>query len=240
MNKNNLEKFIEKYNLSGNIEAIKWIVSNKELSTICASDDKNVIVNISTNSIEIEDGEYNIFQTTLFRKMLNVLDNDITIKTKKEKTNTVLFLEDKKNKLRFALADPSVIPVAPKAKILPSPDLSIDISTEVMTAFNKAVSALSEEQSFEILVDEHLIPQIIFGKNKRVSNTNQIIINIDDKKHIKQVKSMRFSAEYLKNIFSVNKDFETGKLELSENGLLTLSFYNTNFTSIYYLFEIIN
>src|SRR5690348_13675127 len=61
MNKNILERFIAKYSLSGICDSVSWISDDAGLTTKFAPDSKSLVGFITTKGIEIEHGEYNVF-----------------------------------------------------------------------------------------------------------------------------------------------------------------------------------
>lgn len=98
MKKVSVNRFIQKYNLSGLIESTKWNVKGDTLTTQFISDDKSVLGNVSMTDFQFEDGDYGIYDTTKLTKMLSVLSNDVDITPSKyEGKVTALDLNDKEH-----------------------------------------------------------------------------------------------------------------------------------------------
>ena len=79
MEKNRINRFVQKYNLAGLIESVKWDVEGTTLSTSFISDDKSVLGTVTTTDFDFDGGSYGVYDTTKFTKMLSVLENDIDL-----------------------------------------------------------------------------------------------------------------------------------------------------------------
>ena len=105
----NLVSNIEKYYLNGNVESVKWNVSNKKLYVDFISPNQDLVGHIEFN-IDLEDGTLGIFNTNSLLKMLSILETDIVIKTEiKNKIPVRLSIEDSNFSLQYSLADPDII-----------------------------------------------------------------------------------------------------------------------------------
>lgn len=235
MEKVRVNKFIQKYNLSGLIESVKWNVSGNTLTTSFISDDKSVLGNVTMAGFDFEDGQYGIYDTTKLTKMLSVLSNDVDIKPSKyEGKVTAIDLKDKGTSATYMLADLSVIPVVPDLKQLPTFDVEIDIDSTFIDRFNKAKGALSDEKNFTFQCKDGS-GKIIIGYSK--TNTNRISIDVNCKCE-NDVNGISFSADFLKEILNANKDANSASLKISTQGLANLKFVVDNYTSEYFLVEV--
>ena len=235
MEKVRVNRFIQKYNLSGLIESVKWNVSGDTLTTNFISDDKSVLGNVTMAGFDFEDGEYGIYDTTKLTKMLSVLSNDVDIKPSKyDGKVTAIDLKDKGTSATYMLADLSVIPVVPDLKQLPPFDVEIDIDSTFVDRFNKAKGALSDEKNFTFQCKDGS-GKIIIGYSK--TNTNRISIDVNCKCE-SDVDGISFSADFLKEILNANKDASSASLKISTQGLANLKFVVDNYTSEYYLVEV--
>ena len=79
MDRQKLNGFIDKYSLGGNVESVKWIVSEKDMRTNFVSDDKTLLGDVKYKGIGFREGEYCVYTTSQFKKLINVLDTDIDI-----------------------------------------------------------------------------------------------------------------------------------------------------------------
>lgn len=235
MEKVRVSRFVQKYNLAGLIESVKWNVNGNTLTTQFISDDKSVLGNVSMAGFDFEDGQYGIYDTTKLIKMLSVLSNDVDIKPSKyEGKVTALDLKDKGASATYMLADLSVIPVVPDLKQLPAFDVEIDIDSTFIDRFNKAKGALSDEKYFTFQCKGGS-GKIIIGYSK--TNTNRISIDVNCKCE-GDVEGISFSADFLKEILNANKDASSASMKISTQGLATLKFDVDNYTSEYYLVQL--
>jgi hypothetical protein len=235
MEKVRVNRFIQKYNLSGLIESVKWNVSGDLLTTSFISDDKSVLGNVSMTGFDFEDGEYGIYDTTKLTKMLSVLSADVEIAPSKFNGKvTAVDLKDKGTSATYMLADLSVIPVVPDLKQMPPFDVEIDIDSTFIDRFNKAKGALSDEKHFTFQC-KNGVGNIIIGYSK--TNTNRISIGVNCKCE-SDVDGISFSADFLKEILNANKDASSASLKISTQGLANLKFNVDNYTSEYFLVEV--
>jgi len=81
MEKNRINRFVQRYNLAGLIESVKWDVTDETLETSFISDDKSVLGKVSTTDFNFKNGSYGVYDTTKLTKMLSVLSNDVDVDT---------------------------------------------------------------------------------------------------------------------------------------------------------------
>jgi|TARA_B110000444_G_scaffold122479_1_gene115234 hypothetical protein len=235
MEKNRINKFVQKYNLAGLIESVKWDVEGTTLTTSFISDDKSVLGTVTTTDFDFEQGSYGVYDTTKFTKMLSVLENDINLSTTKVEGKTVsLNISDKGTSATYMLADLSVIPVVPDLKQLPAFNVNITVDSTFITRFNKAKGALADEKNFTFECKDGK-GQIIIGHSN--INTNRISIDVDCTCD-GDVKPISFSADFLKEILNANRDAKTASLKISTDGLAHLHFELDSYISDYYLVQI--
>lgn len=235
MNKSILEKFIDKYNLGGTIEAVTLEASDDgSLSTKFISDDKSLIGFIKGNEIGIEEGVYPIYDTAKLRSLLAVLEEDIRVKVNKNgnKIFSLLF-GDGKTKVTFILADPAVVPKAPAMKKSVSYDLTISLDAKFISTFVRAKNALSEVNTFAIVTTKDNV-EIVLGHSSNNINKVTFAVEADQKKIIEPI---RFSAKDMRDILVANKEATAGKMEISESGLAHISFTVEDFEVDYYLVQ---
>jgi len=235
MEKNRINRFVQKYNLSGLIESVKWDVEGTTLTTSFISDDKSVLGTVSTSEFDFEQGSYGVYDTTKFTKMLSVLENDIDLSTiKVEGKTTSLNISDKGTSATYMLADLSVIPVVPDLKQLPNFNVDVTIDSTFITRFNKAKGALADEKNFTFECKGGK-GQIIIGHSN--INTNRISIDVDCKCD-GDISPISFSADFLKEILNSNRDAKAASLKISTDGLAHLHFEVDSYISDYYLVQI--
>lgn len=237
MEKSKLEKFITKYNLGGSCESVLFKSDGDTLSVRAISDDKNVLGEISVDDINFPEGEFGVYETKKLRSILSVLDDNITIKANVTNGKTTgLNLTDNSTKATFVLADASVVPQVPDLKKLPPMDFTITLDEKFVSTFVKAKGALSEVETFAVMSEgDDKTASVVIGHS--TLNTNRISITAKTDKSTKMAP-INFSANYLREILTANREITTGTLQVSSKGLAVASFDANGFVSKYYLVQI--
>jgi hypothetical protein len=237
MEKSKLEKFITKYNLGGSCESVLFKSDGNTLSVRAISDDKNVLGEVSAAAINFPEGEFGVYETKKLRSILSVLDENLTIKPNVTNGKTTgLNITDGNTKATFVLADSSVIPAVPDLKKLPPMDFTITLDDKFVNTFVKAKSALSEVETFAVISDgEDKVASVVIGHSSL--NTNRITVKANTDKAVK-IDAISFSANYLREILTANKDISNGTFQVSSKGLSVVRFDANGYTSTYYLVQI--
>ena len=63
MQKSKLDRFIQKYNLGGNVNSVKWKSNGDSLSTSFVTPDKSLLGNVKVSNFNFEDAELGVYQT---------------------------------------------------------------------------------------------------------------------------------------------------------------------------------
>lgn len=236
MEKSKLEKFITKYNLGGSCESVILNSDGDSLTVRAITKDKNLIVAISAEKLNLPEGRFAVYETKKLKSMLSVLDENIAVKTNTKNSKiTGLDMTDGTTKLTFALADPSVVSPEPDTKKLPPTDVIITLDEKFINTFIRAKSALNEIEIFTITSKgTDNTASIIIGKS--LNNTNRIELTVNTDKTAK-LEPISFSANYLREILNANKDMTSGALEVSAKGISTVKFTSNGVTATYYLIQ---
>ena len=190
---------------------------------------------VTVKDAKLDEGDYGIFDTKQLSSMLSVLGEGIDITTRKNNGKvTAIHLTDSNAKVDYVLADSAVIPIAPDLKQRPSFDIEIKLDQKVMNTFLKAKGALSDVETFTVLSDGDSA-QIVLGYSDM--NTNRITMDVETTKNVK-VNPINFSARYLKEIISANREAVSGVLKVSAKGLAYVKFGVTEYNTDYYLVQI--
>ena len=235
MEKQQLNRFVSKYNLAGLVESVKWESKDGSLTTSFISDDKSVLGSVTMKEFEGDNAEFGVYDTTKLSKMLSVLGNDVDFSISDIDGKAVsLKFKDKSTSVNYMLADLSVIPNVPDLKQLPNFNAEIKLDSNFISTFIKAKGALQDENNFTFTCKDKN-GSIILGH----SNINTNRINIDVECTCEgDVKPISFSATYLKEILVANKEATDATLKISSQGLAHISFSIDNYESNYYLVEI--
>lgn len=235
MNKTRVTRFIQKYNLAGLVESVAWVAADGKLVTRFISDDKTVLGEIQLDNFTQTTPDLGIYTTSTLTKLLSVVGEDIELDIQQIDGKAVnLFIKSDDTKVQFQLADLAVIPTVPDLKSLPEFDVNIQCDGKFIDKFIKAKNALSEVDTFTVLTEGGEL-KIILGYSN--VNSNRIVFSID-KNYSKEVKPISFSAKYLKEIFSANKEANSVTLNVSTTGLAHVEFKVDDFTSKYFLVEV--
>lgn len=233
MDKQLLERFISKYNLGGAANAINLVADDKGIHTKFITDDKSVMGKVMCSKLEIEHGEYGIYNTAQFRSLIGVLDDEIKVKVVKTKDVPTGFLfSDKNTKVTCVLASKDNIPVVPDLKNIPKFEVSVKIDEHFLNTFVRGKSALPDVDLFTLTTDGSKA-QIVLGYNEK-ANTNRVSIEVETEKNEK-IDPISFSAGYFKEMLMANKEMSSGTLKIASAGLAHASFVVDGFDINYYL-----
>lgn len=236
MEKSNINRFVQKYTLSGLVESVKWETKDNTLSTSFISDDKSVLGEVKYKDFNYDDQEFGIYDTSKLLKMMGILDTDIEFSVDDVGGKPVsLKLQDNLTHVNYMLADLSVIPSVPDLKQLPDFDVSIKLDSKFINRFIGAKGALSDENNFTFTYKDDKA-QIVLGYSSR--NTNRISIDVDCETEKDEVDPISFSAIYLKEILVANKEATDATLKISTEGLAHISFKVDDYEASYYLVEV--
>ena len=237
MNKNNLLKFIQKYSLGGLIESVAWNADGTKLSVRFISDDKTLLGEVEYNAYTSTPMSVGIYTTSLLKNMIGVLDNDLTLKVDKAGEKSVsLKLSSDETETSYQLADLGVIPPVPDLKAMPDFGISIDMASNMIDKFIKAKGALNDVDTFTIFTEGGDLKMAIGYSS---ISTNRVTFTAQ-KDYAETVKPISFSAKYLKEILTANKEATNAKLKVSTDGLSNVEFQIDDFVCKYYLVEISN
>jgi len=235
MEKQQLNRFVSKYNLAGLVESVKWESKDGSLTTSFISDDKSVLGNVTMKEFEGANATFGVYDTTKLTKMLSILDNSVDFSIQDIDSKAVsLKFKDGSTSVNYMLADLSVIPNVPDLKQLPPFNVQIKLDSNFISKFIRAKGALADENNFTFVCKDGK-SQIILGHSN--INTNRISIDVDATCE-GDVDAISFSATYLKEILVANKEATDATLQISSQGLSHIHFEIDNYESNYFLVEI--
>ena len=211
-----ISNIVSKYSLGNHIEQVKWIIEDKKLNINFINDSKNLVGFIKYNKdIGLN---YGIFNTSQLIKCLNILDGDILVEANTSKLN----LADTNYEIRFSLADPAVIPSVPSITNPSQFSVSFDINDEFITRFVKSKDALSELDTFTVETrDGFTGEELIFTVGTNITNTIEFAV---EAKINESFDPVPFNSNLLKEILKANRDYDSGEIRISKNGLLDAHF----------------
>jgi hypothetical protein len=232
MQKSKLDKFIQKYNLGGNVNQVKWVSKDNKLSTSFVTPDKSLMGSVNVDNFTFEDVELGVYTTDQLMKLLNVLDDDVKLKVTKFGDRSVsLKAENGSVSFDYTLSDLSIIPDTPSLKRLPTFGTKIKIDTKFINTFIKGKTALSETETFTVInTGDNL--EIIIGYSS--TNTNRVNIPVETETNDLN-EPVSFSANLFKDVLVANKECSSATLEVSNDGLARINFKVDDYDSTYHI-----
>ena len=214
-----ISNIVSKYSLGNHIEQVKWVIEDKKLNINFINDSKNLVGFIKYNKdIGLKDGNYGIFNTSQLIKCLNILDGDILVEANTSRLN----LADTNYEIKFSLADPAVIPSVPSITNPSQFSVSFDINNEFITRFVKSKDALSELDTFTVETrDGFTGEELVFTVGTDITNTIEFAV---EAKINESFDPVPFDSNLLKEILKANRDYDSGEIRISKNGLLDAHF----------------
>ena len=237
MEKQQLSRFVSKYNLAGLVESVKWESKDGSLTTSFISDDKSVLGSVIMTEFEGTPATFGVYDTTKLIKMLSTLDSDVELSIQDIDGKAIsLKFKDGSSTADYMLADLSVIPNVPDLKQLPNFDVKIKLDSNFISRFIRAKGALTDENNFTF-VSKNGKSEVILGHSS--INTNRISITVETDTSV-DVSPISFSANFLKEILVANREASDATLNISTQGLAHIHFQIDKYESNYYLVEISN
>ena len=177
MNKQQLVKFISKYNLGGLVNSAILSFKDNTLNTRFTSGDKSLLGILSMDKWDFEDGEFGVYNTEQLVKLLSVLDDDVTMSVTKAGDKAVsIQLSDTVSKVNYMLTDTSVISRPPVPESLPQNfELKININPQFISKFISGKGALPETDTFTVFTKNNTT-SIVIGYAS--VNTNRVTIPV--------------------------------------------------------------
>ena len=234
MQKTKLDRFIQKYNLNGNVNSVKWTSKDDTLATTFVTSDKSLMGSVTVDNVQFDEGDVGIYTTDLLQKLLGVLGDDVTLNVSKFGEKAVsLKVQNGTVSVDYTLSDLSVIPDPPTLKRVPEFQTNIKIDSHFIETFIKGKSALSEAETFTIITGDK--PQVVIGYAS--TNTNRVNIPVETTTN-GLTDNISFNANLFRDVLSANKECTSAVLEISNDGLLRVNFKVDDYDSTYYLVAI--
>ena len=232
MQKSKLDRFIQKYNLGGNVNSVKWKSDGSTLSTSFVTPDKSLLGNVKVDKFPFEDVELGIYQTDQLKSLIGVLGDDISLDLSKFGDKAVsLKVKNGPVSVDYVLSDLSVIPDPPALKRLPEFGTKIKLDTKFINTFVKGKAALSDIDTFTILNGKSGV-EVVIGYSS--TNTNRVNIPVETTSTNLE-KPISFNANLFKEVLVANKECTSAVLEVSNEGLAKVNFKVDDYDSTYFI-----
>ena len=232
MDKYKLTRFIDKYHLNGNVNAVVINSKGDTLSTRFITGDKALLGELEMNSWNFQDVELGVYDTEQLSRLLGVLDDDVTLNLTQSGDKAIaLEISDSYSKVNFMLSDKSVINQPPPLKGIPEFQLKIKVDTNFITRFISGKSALPDTDTFTVITSNDGV-KLVIGYSS--INTNRVTIPVETETY-EDIDKVSFNANLFKDVLVANKECETAILEVSEKGLAKINFKVDQYDVTYYL-----
>jgi len=232
MQKSKLDKFIQKYNLGGNVNSVKWKSSGDTLSTSFVTPDKSLLGNVKVNKFPFEESELGVYQTDQLKSLINVLGDDVSLDVSRA-GNKAYSLKVKNGPVSvdYVLSDLSVIADPPALKRLPEFGTQIKLDNNFINTFIKGKSALSDVDTFTIVKTNEGC-DVVIGYSS--TNTNRVNIPVESTSCDVDTP-ITFNANLFKEVLVANRECSSAVLEVSTEGLAKVNFKIDDYDSTYYI-----
>ena len=233
MQKSKLDKFIQKYNLGGNVNSVKWKSNGDTLSTSFVTPDKSLLGNVKVDKFSFDSAELGIYQTDQLKSLIGVLGDDISLDLTSAGDSAVsLNVKNGAISIYYVLSDLSVIPDPPALKRLPEFGTKIKLDTKFINTFVKGKAALSDIDTFTILNGKSGGVEVVIGYSS--TNTNRVNIPVETTSGDLD-KPITFNANLFKEVLVANRECTSAVLEVSNEGLAKVNFKVDDYDSEYYI-----
>ena len=232
MNKITLDTFIQKYNLGGAVNSVKWISDGTTLSTKFISGDKSLLGHVELNKQTLPVFEVGVYDTAQLAKMLGTLSDSIDFEVNEVNgTPTNFHLSDKVLSVDDVLAALGVIPDVPEMKSLPEFDTLVSLDSQFINSFIKSKGALADVEHFTVQPSDGGV-EFTIGYSDM--NSNRISLKAQSGA-VTITDPITFNANLFKEVLSANKECSKAQQQISTNGLAHVEFKVDDFVAKYWL-----
>ena len=232
MNKYKLTRFIDKYHLGGNVNAVVINSKKDSLTTRFITGDKALLGELSMANWTFDEAELGVYDTEQLSRLLGVLDDDVNLNLTQSGDKAIAVeISDALSKVNFMLSDKSVINQPPPLKQLPEFQIAIKVDSNFIQRFISGKSALPDTDTFTVITDDDGV-KLVIGYSS--INTNRVTIPVETTEHEK-IENVSFNANLFKDVLVANKECESAILEVSEQGLSKINFKVDDYDVTYYL-----
>ena len=232
MQKSKLDRFIQKYNLGGNVNSVKWKSSGDTISTSFVTPDKSLLGNVKVDKFPFEEAELGVYQTDQLKSLIGVLGDDVSLDVSRAGDKAYsLKVKNGPVSVDYVLSDLSVIADPPALKKVPEFGTQIKLDNSFINTFIKGKSALSDVDTFAI-INGHNGVEIVIGYSS--TNTNRVNIPVETTTN-DLTDPIIFNANLFKEVLVANKECASAVLEVSTEGLAKVNFKVDDYDSTYYI-----
>lgn len=243
MQKQILTSIIDKYHLNGAVESVKWSVNNKNMTINFITPMKNLVGKVISPNFNLEDTELGIYNTSQFYKLVKIMDSTIVLGLNKSQHGTPLelTLADNQYDLNYYLSDLMLIETVPNINEPTSYDAEANIDTDFILKFANAKKALGDIKQFtvkdELNSDGTKDLIIVIGDGNGYANKIKFKTPCES---MFGLNELPFPADIMMELLKANEDADNGVIQISQEGLMKVSFKEGSIESTYYLVRLSN
>jgi hypothetical protein len=237
MNKQTLTSAVDKYYLNGTVEAVKWVVKDKVATIDFITPMKNLVGKVISPNFDLEDSEVGIYNTSQFYKLVKIMNDTVVLKLLKSERGTPLelTLADNQFDLNYYLSDLNLIETVPAINEPADYDAELDIDSDFINKFTSAKKALGDVKQFTVkceVNDGTMDLLITIGEGNGYANKIKFKTKCEALFGLSEIP---FPADVMMEVLKANEDATEGKLRISQEGLMKISFKEDGIESTYYL-----
>lgn len=237
MNKQIITSVLDKYYLNGTVESVKWDIKDKNITVDFITPMKNLVGKVTSPNFDLEDSKVGIYNTSQFYKLVKIMDNTVVLSLNKSDKGTPLelTLADNQYDLNYYLSDLNLIETIPTINEPINYDVTLNVSNEFISKFINAKKALGDIKQFTIeakKVDDEMSLLITIGDSNgyankiKFKNPCEAILGLGE---------IPFPVDVMTEVLKANEDAINGTIEISNEGLMKLTFKEDSIESVYYL-----
>lgn len=244
MQKTDLTSFIAKYFLAGACKDARWEIADKNLYVDFMTDEGALLGTVVGN-VDLEDNVLAVMDAKRLTDILNALGDEVTGQYEKSNDKTLgITFSDGKSKAYFKAGEMSRI-TDPNGRIAnyrergrqlsrpPAIALALKLEKEDVTRLLAAKRALNESKVVGLVRKADAV-NFVVNFTQRNENNFTIPVNaeiIDGS----APTTFGYQIDLLASILTVNSDFRTSSIKVTNGGMMILAFVGEDYTSTYYL-----
>ena len=238
MNKQTLTSVLDKYYLNGTVESVKWNIKDKTITVDFITPMKNLVGKVISPNFDLDDTDLGIYNTSQFNKLVKIMDNTVVLGLTKSPYGTPLelTLADNQYDLNYYLSDLMLIESVPAINEPASYDAEANIDSDFISKFANAKKALGDVKQFTIkdeLNSENMKDLVIvIGDGNGYANKIKFKTPCESMFGLNEIP---FPADVMMELLKANEEADSGTIQISQEGLMKVSFKEESIESVYYL-----
>lgn len=238
MQKQTLTSVIDKYHLNGIVESVKWSIKDKNITVDFITPMKNLVGKVTSPNFELDDTDLGIYNTSQFNKLVKIMDSTVVLGLTKSPYGTPLelTLADNQYDLNYYLSDLMLIETVPTINEPASYDAEANIDSDFISRFTNAKKALGDVKQFtikdELNSDNTKDLVVVIGDGNGYANKIKFKTPCESLFGLNEIP---FPADVMMELLKANEEADSGTIQISQEGLMKISFVEGSIESIYYL-----